>query len=164
MQQDRDRWGKFTVTEAALEDRRAKVWNLRVEGCNFREIGKRLEIDAATAYRDFKAVYDRTLKDTNATADEERRVSLERIDYAIQKLMPALDGEDYLNAMDRLDKLEKRRAALLGLDAPVRRELTGRDGGPIGVASIGLDEIDRLKAAAESNETCAPSNESEPSS
>lgn len=137
-ERDRDVRGRFYVTEAAVEQRREQVIKLRVDGYGFREIAKTLSIGLATAYDDFKAVMDRTTASANSTADEERRVSLERIDRAIVKLMPMLDDPDLaLDAMDRLDKLERRRAALLGLDSPAKQELTGKDGAPLTVDARG---------------------------
>jgi hypothetical protein len=153
-QRDRDEDGRFTISEIELEERRSKVVELKVGGYSFREIGKQLGINEGTACRDYRAVIDRTKADADETVEEERRTSLARLAKAIKVLMPmvALGTEDAivaaiangmdpvvarnlagnsLDAMDRLDKLEKRRAALLGLDAPVKGELTGKDGAPL---------------------------------
>lgn len=165
-QRDRDDHGKFVITEAELEERRAKVVELKVGGYSFREIGKQLGINEGTACRDYRAVIDRTKADADETVEEERRTSLARLGKAIRVLMPLVEagsedairrridaGEDIklivaqtglaLDAMDRLDKLERRRAALLGLDAPTRSELTGKDGAPVPVDHRG-SLIERL--------------------
>jgi hypothetical protein len=123
-ERERDDHGRFSVDEVELEKRRAEVVKLHVGGHSFREIGRTLDIAESQAYRDFKAVMDRTKADADATVDEHRRVSLARLEKAIAVLVPMLDDEARcLDAMDRLDKLEKRRAALLGLDAPTRTEV-----------------------------------------
>jgi DNA-binding CsgD family transcriptional regulator len=121
-ERERDDHGRFHIDEAELEARRAQVVKLHVDGNSFREIGRKLGIRESTAHGDFRAVLDRTRSEANSTVEEERRVSLDRIDRAMLVLMPKVDAGD-LEAMDRLDKLEKRRAALLGLDAPVKTQL-----------------------------------------
>lgn len=183
-ERDRDDHGRFAVTEAELETRRAQVIKLRVDGYGFREIAAKAGISVGQAYNDFKAVMDRTKAEADSTADQERQVSLSRIDRAIKVLVPMIDaadtetmrariasGEDAklvmsqaasaLDAMDRLDKLEKRRAALLGLDAPTKVSAE--------VNSVGLDELDALRKAARANECSSsepqkPPGESGPSS
>jgi len=172
-QRDRDDQGRFAVAEAELEERRAKVVQLKVDGYSFREIGAKLGINEGTACRDYRAVIDRTKAEADETVDEARRESLARIARAIRVLMPMVDAGDEetvkrrlaagepaplviaqanaaLDAMDRLDKLEKRRAALLGLDAPTRSELTGKDGAPVPIDARGslLDRIAGLVAGA----------------
>ncbi len=158
--QTRDRGGKFHVDEVVRETRRAEVVRLRINGYVYRDIAKELGINEATAYGDYSAVMERTRAVANATADDERRVSLGRIERAMRVLMPMVDAGD-LDAMDRLDRLEKRRSALLGLDAPSKIEGV--------VAGVTLDELDEMRRAAEANGCSSsgqpkPSAESEPSS
>ncbi|MFG2776006.1 hypothetical protein [Streptomyces sp. NPDC048350] len=40
----------------------------------------------------------------------------------------------------------ERRARLLGLDMPVRTELSGPDGGPVQVENATVDELEKLIA------------------
>lgn len=152
-ERQRDDHGRFDISEPELEARRAEVIKLRVAGYGFRDIAKQLGIGLATAYNDFKAVMDRTKSEADSTADQERQVSLARIDKAIAVLMPMLDGENSLDAMDRLDKLEKRRAALLGLDAPAKVSAE--------VSTVGLDELAELRRSAEVN-ACSSSGQPKP--
>lgn len=151
-QRDRDEDGRFTIAEVELEERRSKVVALKVDGYSFREIGAKLGINEGTACRDYRAVIDRTKADADETVDEERRTSLARIAKAIKVLMPMVEagtgeaikaaiaaGESplvamelarkSLDAMDRLVKLEKERAMLLGTYAPTRTEVDATVGG-----------------------------------
>jgi hypothetical protein len=66
--------------------------------------------------------------------DASARSSLERLDVATRGIWPSIESGDHA-AIDRLVKVEDRRSRLLGLDAPVRAELTGSGGGPIEVAA-----------------------------
>lgn len=108
--------------EAATEERRAKAWDLRVRGKTYREIGSELGVSHVTAWEDVKAIGDRIRSQTDESAEHHRAMQLQRLDKVISVLMPLVDVGD-LDAMDRLDKFEKRRAALLGLDAPAKQEL-----------------------------------------
>lgn len=116
-----------SADEAAIEERRSKAWALRVNGRTYREIGEALSVSHVTAYNDIKAVMERTRSETNDTAEHHRELQLARLERLTAVLMPlAEDGS--LEAIDRLDKLEKRRAALLGLDAPAKQEIAAAIG------------------------------------
>jgi len=130
-------------TTERTEDRKSRAWALRVGGKTYRQIGLELGISHTAAYKHVQTV----LKETRDTMHEEARdhiaLQLSRIDIAINRLMPMIDEcedpELSLAAMDRLDKLERRRAALLGLDAPKQTELLG---------SIDVKRVDPQAAAA----------------
>lgn len=134
-----------TAQDDAIEDRRSKAWDLRVRGKTYREIGAALGVSGKTAHQDCHAVLDRIKAETDDKAEHHREVSLARLDRLTGLLMPVAEtldidalkarivaGEDSetvllmagkaMDAIDRLDKLEKRRAALLGLDAPAKHE------------------------------------------
>ncbi|MCT9007035.1 hypothetical protein [Streptomyces rhizosphaerihabitans] len=51
-----------------------------------------------------------------------------------------------LAAIDRTLRIMERRARLLGLDMPVRTEMSGPDGGPVQVENVTVDELDALIA------------------
>lgn len=150
-----------------LEARRAEAWKLRVAGKSYRAIAAQLakdveggKYDVRQAFTDVKAMMDRLQEETSESVRHQRSISLTRIDRAIEKVMPLIDTAEAdaplaLEAMDRLDKLEKRRAALLGMDAPKKMEHSGS----LGVAS--LDDIAAMRKAAEENDGCAPKTESD---
>lgn len=120
--------------EQATEIRRLKAWDLRVQGKTYREIGDALGVSHVTAWDDVKQVSERMRSELSESAEHHRSIQLQRLDKAISVLMPMLDDPDRaLEAMDRLDKLEKRRAALLGLDSPAKQELSGPAGGAIAI-------------------------------
>jgi hypothetical protein len=140
-----------TAEDDAIEDRRAKAWDLRVRGKTYREIGAALGVSGKTAHQDCHAVLDRIKTETDDKAEHHRELQLARLERLTAVLMPMAEGGD-LDAMDRLDKLEKRRAALLGLDAPTRSELTGKDGAPVPIDARGslIERLAGLVAGAAS--------------
>lgn len=123
--------GAINPTEAAMEERRLKCWDLRVSGWTLRQIAKELGLSAATVHKHIDHVLERTKADCDERAEQHRLMSLQRLDKAIAVLMRRIeDDDDALEAMDRLDKLERRRASLLGLDAPAKQEIVAAFEGP----------------------------------
>jgi hypothetical protein len=153
-----------------IEQRRYQAFQLKVDGLALHEIAKRLGCSVGTISEDLWAVREELAENTQRLAAREREISLARIEDAISGVMPRVRKGDP-DAILSLDRMEKRRAALLGLDAPTKQEvhLSG---------SVSLDEIDDMRAAAEANgcsppptspppaspEAAPPSDGSEPSS
>lgn len=79
--------------------------------------------------------YNQLAEDTEAL----RRIELERLDVAQAAIWPLVVQGD-LNAIDRLLRISARRAALLGLDAPVKQEAK---------ASIEIEPFDYASAIAQ---------------
>ena len=140
--------GGFTRTpETARRD--AKAAELRGRGWSYRKIAAELEIDVHTAHdavqRALRAIVEEPAQDV-------RQLELERLDAmydAVMKvletkhltvsqgrliqipdengdLQPLEDDSPVLAAVDRLLKIQARRAALLGLDAPTKAEVGGK--------------------------------------
>jgi DNA-binding CsgD family transcriptional regulator len=112
------RQGPSRVRAAQLEQ---KCLELRSAGLSFREIARELKVAPATAY---KAVA-RGLAAVNAgcreQAQELRALEALRLDQMQAALwQQATDGD--VRAIDRILRIMERRARLLGLDEPERRE------------------------------------------
>jgi DNA-binding CsgD family transcriptional regulator len=151
--------------KAIIEDRRSKAWELRLKGKSTRQIALALEVSVGTAHSDLAAVMERTKEENDDRAETHRALSLARLDRALDTIEAALGanslGEDdaaedlgadhelRLKALDRLLKIEERRAKLLGLDAPTKVDAN--------VTTVGLDEIDELRNSANANsDECSP--------
>lgn len=118
--------------ELAVELRRSKVLELQIAGKSYRQIAEELTVSLGTVASDMKALVERAKAENDDRVERERMLSLARNGKALAVVLPMLnDGETVKDAVDALDKLEKRRAALLGLDAPTRQELSGPKGAPI---------------------------------
>lgn len=124
--------------ETARRD--AEACRLRAQSLTYREIAAKLGVDVHTAYD----AVQRGLRDTlQEPADAVRQLELERLDELAQKAREVLLGTHYvvsqgkvvrlarggapleddapkLQAIDRLLKIQERRARLLGLDSPQR--------------------------------------------
>jgi hypothetical protein len=138
--------GKFTHT-AETAERDAQACHLRARGNSYATIAREMGFaDGSAAYKSVQ----RGLKAIVAEpAEEVRRIELIRLDgiwQAAQAVLeanhfvisegrvvrlagaPLMDDAPVLAAIDRLIKVQERRAKLLGLDAPVKREITISDG------------------------------------
>ncbi|MGP3917668.1 hypothetical protein [Nonomuraea sp. 10N515B] len=120
--------------------RDAEACRLRAQNLTYRQIAAELGVDVHTAYD----AVQRGLRDTlQEPADEVRRLELDRLDELAQKARevmlathylvsqgrvvrltrggaPLEDNGPALQAIDRLLRIQERRARLLGLDSPQR--------------------------------------------
>lgn len=113
--------------DQVAEIRRLNAWNLRAQGKSYREIGAELGVSHVTAWKDVEAFHEAEANSIREEAKHHIAMALQRNDRVIAVLQPLAESGD-LEAADRLDKFEKRRAALIGMDAPDRKEITGKDG------------------------------------
>lgn len=127
----RKRTPKRVSAELAIEKRREQVAKFRLAGWSTREIAAHLKCSIGTVSSDEKAVFERVREKTDSTVQRAKAISLARLDQITKGVWDgALTGD--IDAGNLVLKIEKRRADLLGLDAPARQELTGRDGAPLG--------------------------------
>lgn len=149
---------------AEVAHRRAELIRLRRAGVRFEDprimglgYGSR---QAAT--KDFKRALEERRDDQAAEASVYRQEENERLDALLEVVWPKatepspvrdkegnLVGEEIdLKAVETVLKLMDRRAKLMGIDMPLRTELSGPDGGAVPFASGSLTELDQLIKAA----------------
>jgi hypothetical protein len=106
--------------DLTLQERR--VMDLRLTGKNFTDIAKEVGYAGpGSAYKALKRAMAKTLQEP---ADDLRRIEGERLDrlFEVAFAKATGEGERSLLAIDRCLTIQARRAALLGLDAPIRIE------------------------------------------
>lgn len=117
--------------ETAARD--AEACRLRAQNYTYDQIAERLGLsNRGHAYKSVQ----RALKDiVREPAEELRSLELERLDELAsttqQVIYSSEDPDVILKAVDRHLKIQTRRAALLGLDAPAKAEVSGPGGDPI---------------------------------
>jgi len=137
--------------KAQILERQLEALSLRRRGLSYRAIGEKLGVSHEQARRDIDGELVRLARERDTNLEAERELELVRLD----KIFDALDHwvnvgnpqviNAYLKAMER-------RAKLLGLDAPDKKELSGKDGGAIQIqwvdaltdddeTGIGADEL-----------------------
>lgn len=144
---DRDRKGKFVKTlESAERDREA--CRLRSRGLTYQAISDRLGYGGEPNAR--RAVQACLVAIQIEGAEELRRLQLDQLDYLTVQALNVLESAHYtttqagrvatdadgrplvdhgpvLAAIDRLLRIQERRAKLMGLDAPQRTEVISLD-------------------------------------
>ena len=136
-------------------DRQTKVAELRLSGfTSQRAIAARLGVDPATINRDFKELDAKFQEIAAQDIARAKGLDLERIEALIDAIWDkAAKGDTW--SVDRVVKLLERKASMLGLDAPKKTEVTGKDGGPMQMehitamlaADMGLDPAEVLAEA-----------------
>ncbi|APZ43848.1 hypothetical protein [Acidihalobacter ferrooxydans] len=106
--------------------RRKEAVKLRLAGLSYRQIGDRLGISHVAALNHVRAVLDELRSETAETAEQIRRIELERLDCATALAMRMIDRGE-LAGIDRLIKIQERRARLLGLDAAERVDVSTQE-------------------------------------
>ncbi|MFB7082561.1 hypothetical protein [Streptomyces sp. NPDC056308] len=102
-----------------------------------------------------EALKERTTE-LDEQVDELRTVEAERLDrlFFVAYKQAIRDGE--LPAIDRALRVMERRAKLLGLDRPEKKEITGSAGGPLKVETADLAELEALIAVTEEAADASP--------
>jgi hypothetical protein len=125
-------------------ERQRQAVELRKAGVSFVQIAERLGYaDHSGAYRAVTAALKKTLKEP---AEAVREMELARLDAMILGVWPrARSGDDA--AIRSMLRIMERRAAYLGLDAPVKREITLHDYTTAAAKRYGLDPKEVLAEA-----------------
>lgn len=122
--------GRKRSEKGAILERQVQALELRKAGWAFHDIGDRLGISTSQAFKDVSAQLKQLAALALDNAEELRQLELERLDMLIKGLEPmARVGNP--GAVNSYLRVMERRANLLGMDAPVRQEMTGAGGGAL---------------------------------
>lgn len=129
-----------------------KALALRASGATYAQIGKQIDLTEVGARKMVLRVLGRLTSRANESAEQVLELELMRLDRMLLGLWPqAKQGNQ--GAVDRVLRIQERRAKYLGLDAPVRREVSGPEGGPIkheyDFSHLTDEELERAIAEAE---------------
>ncbi|WP_448333476.1 hypothetical protein [Streptomyces sp. DSM 41534] len=135
---------------AEVAERRTKLIKLRRQGISFDD-----ERILALGYSTRGAASKDLIRALKERRDEQaaeisvyRQEENERLDALLEAHWPAAVETRDPKAAELVLKLIDRRAKLNGLDAPVRTELSGPDGGAVPLGSGALSELNTLIAIA----------------
>lgn len=111
-------------TDAAHAKRRKTALQLRVEGKTLEHIGRALGVSKQRAHQIVQAEIEQAQDETRRLAHTALHLELERVDFVLRSLTPAVVKADPKAATAFLKAME-RRAKLLGLDRPEKHEVSG---------------------------------------
>lgn len=115
-----------------IAERRREVAALTYRGWSTRRIAEKLGVGHATVARDVDAVLTELVEHQAKDAEKIRARELETLAQAEAAVLDVLaddsaeDTETRLKAVDRVTKVQERRAKLLGLDAAIEIQVTQR--------------------------------------
>ena len=141
--------GKYSKA-AEREARRDQVMTYTLSGASLRQIARAIGVSFMTVQRDINARLEASASQCPATA-KYRQLQREQLNHLLSTWWPR--AREDLGALDRVLKILEREAKLLGLDAPVRQEITGAEGGPVefsrpDLSELSLDDLDALRTLA----------------
>ncbi|MHB8867449.1 MAG: hypothetical protein ACYC6T_08080 [Thermoleophilia bacterium] len=130
-----------SARRVAARKREADALELRLGGATYEQIAPRLGYkNRSGAMRAVKRALDKLISPEDV--ESLRQLELERLDRLLLGIWSsAVRGNPA--AIDRVLKILERRARILGIDAPERRELSGPGGGPIQHEHHTETELDR---------------------
>ena len=99
---------------------------MRKQSYTYREIAQRLGVPVASAYRYVNDHWQEISDATDEVAELVRDLELEKLDRLERILSPKVDADNMdvsLRIVDRLLRIQERRAKLLGLEAPQKRDV-----------------------------------------
>ena len=109
------------ANDIGATEKQAKALALRKAGVSY--VGIAEALGYASGSGAFKAVSSGLKKTLQEPADELRTLELARLDDMLKAIAPHVSAGN-LTAIDRALKIQERRAKLLGLDAPVKQDIT----------------------------------------
>jgi hypothetical protein len=123
------------MPESKTSENRLEAAEKQRQALELRKVGKTFEyIAKKVGYRGVSGAYNAVMAGLKATlqepADEVRVLELSRLDVMLERQLEAAE-RGVPQAVDRVLRIMERRARYLGLDAPVKQEVFGKDGGDI---------------------------------
>lgn len=109
-------------------ERRMQALELRKAGATYDQIAKTCGYtDRTYAYKAVQTCIKNLIRERSS---EVVTIEIERLDAMLLSIWSKVKDGD-VAAIDRAIKIMERRAKLLGLDAPIKNEVSGPDGKPI---------------------------------
>ena len=149
---------KAAPVRMTAAERKLQAVELRKLGFTFQKIADRLGVSVAAAHKMVTNALRELNEKTTESTEELRRLELERLDEWLLRVAQEIKAGRVLGAIDRGVRILDRRAKLLGLDAALKAEIAGPDGGPIEVEVARrrlMEMIERRVRAKEAEETAA---------
>lgn len=132
--------GKSTKEKAVTVPREIQALELRKRGLSYRAIGTKLNISHEQARQDVERELRRLADTRQDKAEELRELELERLD-TLQEGLEAMAAVGNPSAVASMLRVMERRARLLGLDAPLKADVTSA-GEKLNLPIVFLPEVD----------------------
>jgi len=140
---------KQAAKQLEITLRRERVAELRLKGLSERAIAKEVGCSLGTVHSDLDAVLEDAQQSAVSYMSRAKVLSLRRLERAIEAIWDAVKSGN-LEAVDRLVRIEARRAKVVGFDAADKLEMSGPREEPIKIDARNalLDRLAGLIAGA----------------
>lgn len=118
---------KARARKILTQENRKKAVELRRMGYTYEFIGQQLCMTAQSAHRTVKKAMDLIRKEQDEDAEYLRAIELANLDRAETYIWPSI-SKGSVQHIDRLLKIQERRAKLTGIDAPTKTAQTDSKG------------------------------------
>lgn len=117
---------KTTAKNIEVAEREKIAMQMRLGGATYEQIAKKLDVSTAAAYKIISRVIKRNRDAADESCEQVKEVELARLDVLTQRMMQEIIDKkgDAMAATDRVLRIMQRRAALLGLDAATKTDVT----------------------------------------
>jgi len=123
-----------------IPERQIQCLRLRQSGKSYRQIGEIVGVSYVTAYNDVHKALEVVKEKCFEEAKKVKAIEIARLDRALAAIWDEVEAGN-LQAIDRLIKIQERRARFEGLDAPTKQEIDVATPEPIRFVPI-LEDID----------------------
>ena len=149
---------------AEREERRDKVMAFVLGGASTRQIARNMGFSRTTVQRDINARLEAAASQCPDTINY-RQLQRNQLNSLLVTWWPR--AREDLSALDRVLRILEREAKLLGLDAPVKQEITGPDDEPVqavrpDLSELSLEDLDALRTLARTKDDGARNSLSRP--
>lgn len=112
-----------TVEKAKILERQALALEFRKQGMPYRKIAQRLNVEVGTAFNDVKNELSLLAALNKESAEDLRQIELDRLDMAIEGIMPFVHSGSAPHATALSNAVEKQ-AKIAGLIKPIDINIT----------------------------------------
>lgn len=145
--------------QAFTANRRKRAIGMLLAGVDYESIAKELDYSSrGAASKDVCRALDLYRKELADNAANYRAQQLMRLDRVLAAVWPKVLKGD-LKAAEAARRIIADQSKVLGVNEPIRAELTGPGGGPISFTTGDMDEFEALLAAGDTPTSAAPDNE-----
>lgn len=134
--------GKATQEQrdAITAERHALALEMRKHGYSYEQIGEHFETSPDSARALVKLAMEKAIKEPG---EEVITLELQRLDQLYRLAFNSACAGDS-DAIPKCLKVMERRSKLLGIDAPEKKEVTGKNGGPIQLTNFNAKALSQL--------------------
>jgi DNA-binding CsgD family transcriptional regulator len=130
----------------AIAARREQVLALRKAGLSYRAIAREVGVSVETAWADVQAELSSLNSLTAEHAEDVLSLEMRRLDDLQVHVTNLIRAGATPRVIDTAIRLMERRAKMIGMDAPAKKQISGPDGMPLGGGGVTSQMLEEREA------------------